>query len=137
MRQTLSDVCWIGALVLGAWLTVSASAQTAPPVMAGQYQCEGTNPDGSPYTIALGVLSDGLKYQLSWRDPQGEMVGLGYVSGSTLSAAIATPQRQAVGLVVYTIQGQTLAGTWMAFGQPGTMTETCVPAGAREAASRE
>lgn len=117
------------ALIVGAGVGLSAQA----PVMIGQYACEGTNPDGTPYTIALGILGDGTKYQLTWQDPQGQFVGLGYVSGSTLSAAIATPQGQAVGLAVYTIAGQNLTGTWLAFGQAGVMTENCVPASAREA----
>lgn len=129
-----AGVAWslAGGQVSAHRAAVAGQAVTRP--LTGHYLCEGINPVGAPYRIELGLLSgDGQKWQLHWRDQEGEYVGLGYVTGQTMSVAIALPQGRAFGLAIYTIDGQTLTGTWMAFGTAGTGTETCRPANQREA----
>lgn len=134
--MALRDMGWIGALLLGVWLAVSASAQTAPAVMPGQYACTGENADGSAYTIPLTVLPDSKQWRLTWHDQPGVLIGLGYFHRGVLSVAIATAKGQPVGLVVYDVLDQTLDGTWMAFGSDALLSERCTPAGAAQAEVR-
>lgn len=116
-------------LVLGVLLltgpVVPARAGDLDTDLAGVYVCEGTNPDGQPYTCVVEVVVRGGVFHLHWTLPEGEAFGFGLVTNGVLSVSFFTGAGEPPGHVAYAIEpGKPLVGRWIIAGTPGTYPET-------------
>lgn len=120
----------IGALaivavgVLGSLLACHTVLAQVDP--SGDYACDGTDPNGEPYGLALRVAKVGESYSLLWhRDERPQLWGLGLLVDGILAAAfVGSPGSNIAGIVHYRVSPDRLDGVWAAqYGQ--RLTETC------------
>lgn len=92
-------------------LAAMAPAQVrSSPDPSGAYRCDGVSPDGKSYRAAVEIVRNGDTYIVKWLTPRGIVnVGVGFVSGNTLSVGYVGAT---AGVVVYTLEGKQLTGTW-------------------------
>ena len=93
--------------VLAAMAPVAVQSSRDP---SGAYRCDGVSPDGTSYRAAVQIVRNEDTYVVKWLTPRGVVnVGVGFVSGSTLSVGYvgASP-----GVVVYRVDGDHLTGEW-------------------------
>lgn len=68
-------------------LSILCAASAPAAELAGNYQIEGKNPGGAPYSGKLAIKRAGGAYKLTWTTGT-ESVGVGIVVGDMLAAAI-------------------------------------------------
>lgn len=122
----MRDLLWLGVVGVAVWLLVPGVTAQTGVLSAGQYVCEGTDVDGSPYKAQLDITVQDQAALLIWHtDPQA--LGIGILHRDTLSVAFRDRAGTLTGIVVYDVRGQTLDGRWTAFGMaPGQVaTERC------------
>jgi hypothetical protein len=114
----------------------AGQGQSADNKLEGAYTCEGTNPDGTPYSGVVEIVKHKDTYLVRWTMPDdSQVVGVGILSEKQLSVSYfgGTPA-----LVVYSVaeNGQ-LNGKWTAGGAEGAIfkeTLTRMPEGAAKPA---
>ena len=104
----------------------------APPKIEGDYDCVGTNPNGTEYRGTVRITKAGDVYRLSWRLPRNEgYEGIGLLSGDVLS--VGWQAANTAGVLSYRIEEKDkavrLVGKWTVLGGDGqVMEETLTPA---------
>lgn len=94
-------------VVLAAMAPANVHSSLDP---SGAYRCDGVSPDGKTYRAAVQIVRNGDTYIVKWLTPRGIVnVGVGFVTGDTLSVGYVGAS---AGVVVYTLQGKQLTGTW-------------------------
>jgi hypothetical protein len=99
----------VGLLLLGS---VTAIAEPSPGSdLSGLYSCEGTNPDGSPYTAVVEIVKRQDAYLVRWTQENDEQVmGVGILQSGMLSVSYFGG---APAIVVYSVTGDgKLDGQW-------------------------
>lgn len=120
------------ALAAGIFGVTAASASACP--VAGNYQMEGTNPNGSPYRGEVEITSYGSDCQVVWRTPQVSS-GIGYVTSNWLEVRFSLGS--STGTAAYDIMSDgSLSGTWWMDSNPSAVgTERFYPAGSSRSTS--
>lgn len=103
--------------------------------LVGIYRMEGGNPDGSKYSGAVEIKSDGTAVlSMSWAfdgtDGQPLAHGVGFVHNKELVVYLSTFSG-APGLAGYTIKGKKLEGRWVAPGVDVPQIENLVKSDAK------
>ena len=122
MARTILSVT-VG-LALMASMPYADDASPAPSDLAGMYACEGTNPNGTPYTALVEIVRLEKTYLVKWIQPNGsEVIGVGLQRGSVLSVSYFG---SAPAIVVYSVEADgRLDGQWTMGGADGAVfTET-------------
>ena len=135
MLRTAALVALVFAGIYGA---TGVSEGQADPAVAGEYRCEGTNPDGTPYQGVVDIAANDNTYLVRWTLPNNVTVmGVGLYREGVLSVSYFGG---APAVAVYKVDGERLVGQWT-MGAEGTInaeTLTKMKAGERrrEPASR-
>jgi hypothetical protein len=140
----LSLVCAAAVTVLPA-LTLSftptsshsASSATAAPMapsgaresheaLVGTYDCQGVEPDGTPYQGIVQIIAHRGSYEVIWSFGSGQQYGgVGVVNGDVLAVSYFTNRP---GVVAYKIEqgekGPRLQGQWTVIGAGKVFHET-------------
>ena len=113
----------LGAVVVGFGGIASIAAPEPQSDLAGVYQCNGTNPDGSAYHGVVEIVKNYDTFRVRWTlGNQTPVVGIGILSEGVL--AVSYFGRAPV-VVVYQIDGSRLIGEWaMGGGGGGIASET-------------
>jgi hypothetical protein len=111
------------AIVLAAVL-VAPALQAAEKDLAGISTVDGVNPDGSKYSSVVEIEARGALWLLTWSHQRGAMVGVGVRRDDVLAVIYSPEGGGPAGLVAYSINGDTLTGTWTIPGDPSTGTES-------------
>ena len=120
----------LGVLVVafGAISSIAAPDPTATQNdIVGVYQCEGHNPDGTPYTGVVEIMKVQDTFRVRWTlSDNASVLGVGILSGGVLSVSYFAG---APAIAVYKIDGQKLVGEWTMGGAEGavypeTLTKT-------------
>jgi hypothetical protein len=135
----------LAALILplppAASLTTSsaAAAPVAPPrgtgetpdagrdaPLVGTYECQGVEPDGTPYKGIVQIIPNDGTYEVVWTFATGQQyAGLGVVNGDVLAVSYFTNRP---GVVAYKIEqaerGPRLQGQWTMMGAGKVFHET-------------
>jgi hypothetical protein len=103
---------------------VSVPSADAP--LAGTYDCQGVEPDGTPYHGIVQITPNQGTYDVVWIFSSGqEYAGLGVVNGDVLAVSYFTNRP---GVVAYKIQtgekGPRLQGQWTVVGAGKVFQET-------------
>ncbi|MCB1164774.1 MAG: fibronectin-binding protein [Leptospiraceae bacterium] len=79
--------------------------------VSGEYQVQGSNPDGSPYRGTVQITRDGDAYKFEWNIAGQQYSGVGVREGDTLTVDWGQQDP-----VVYQVQddGNRLVGSWAA-----------------------
>lgn len=103
----------------------SKSNTTARPNIAGKYNVNGTNPNGSTYKGTLEVIPHGDVYQFRW-SAGNQSDGVGVINGDVVAVAYASGANgKGCGVVDYNINGDgSLDGKWGYWGTDESGTET-------------
>ncbi len=89
--------------------------------LEGEYDVEGTNPEGKNYTGKLSVKTEGAGYIFSWAGAD-TMQGFGIRQGDKVAVGLGGKQ---CGFVSYTVKPDgTLDGKWGGYGSTSVGTET-------------
>ena len=124
-------VAFIGVVLLVFGALTFAQDQAPKTDVSGVYQCEGKNPDGSPYKGMVEIAAVGDTYLVRWQlSNRVEVWGVGIYRHDTLSVSYfgGTPA-----IAVYNKQGNRLIGEWTMGGAEGEVfseTLTLDPAAA-------
>jgi hypothetical protein len=145
LSMRLPLLCAAAMTVLPALALPFASAPTAahapltsvPPVtpapapqvespLAGTYECQGVEPDGTPYRGIVQIIPNHTTYDVIWIFSSGQQyAGLGVVNGNVLAVSYFTNRP---GVVAYTIEesdkGPRLQGQWTVVGANAVFQET-------------
>ena len=108
MARLLLSSC-LGLLLLGS---VTAIAEPSPGSdLSGVYACEGTNPDGSPYTAVVEIVKRQDTYLVRWTQENDEQVmGVGIQQAGVLAVSYFGG---APAIVVYSVAAEgRLDGQW-------------------------
>jgi hypothetical protein len=107
---------------------VSPATSTAevPAPLVGTYDCEGVEPDGSPYKGIVQIVANRSTYDVIWIFESGQQyAGLGVVNGDVLAVSYFTNRP---GVVAYKIEqgdkGPRLLGQWTVVGAGSVFRET-------------
>ena len=119
----------LGLLLLGS---VTAIADPSPGSdLTGLYACEGTNPDGSPYTAVVEIVKKQDTYLVRWTQENDEQVmGVGIQQADMLAVSYfgGSPA-----IVVYSVAGDgRLDGQWTMGGAGRLFKETLTKVSATE-----
>jgi hypothetical protein len=119
----------LGLLLLGS---VTAIAEpSAGSDLTGLYACEGTNPDGSPYTAVVEIVKRQDTYLVRWTQENDEQVmGVGIQQADMLAVSYfgGSPA-----IVVYSVAGDgRLDGQWTMGGAGRLFKETLTKVSASE-----
>lgn len=113
----------------------AAQGQALDNKLEGVYTCEGTNPDGTPYSGVVEIIKHKETYLVRWTMPDdSQVVGVGIFGGNQLAVSYfgGTPA-----LVVYALaENGKLNGKWTAGGAEGAVfqeTLTRLPEGSAPA----
>jgi hypothetical protein len=112
--------------------TASAAPLALPPVpeieapLVGTYECQGVEPDGTPYRGVVQILPHNGAYDVVWIFASGQRYsGLGVVNGDVLAVSYFTNRP---GVVAYKIEqgesGPRLSGQWTVVGADKVFNET-------------
>ena len=107
--------------------TVAApnAGETAAPLI-GTYDCQGVEPDGTPYRGVVQIIPSAGTYDVIWIFSNGQQYsGLGVVNGDVLAVSYFTNRP---GVVAYKIEqsekGPRLEGEWTVVGAGKVFHET-------------
>jgi hypothetical protein len=100
-------------------------AESASPI-AGTYECQGVEPDGTPYRGVVQIIPSAGTYEVVWIFASGQQYsGLGVVNGDVLAVSYFTNRP---GVVAYRIEqsdsGPRLQGQWTVVGAGKVYHET-------------
>lgn len=111
------------AVILGLSSISGATAgETLKSGIAGVYDCQGTNPDGSPYKGIVEVVPVGDTFLVRWTLPDDVSVtGVGVFSSGVLAVSYFTV---APAVVVYKLDGERLVGEWTTGAEGAVHAET-------------
>ena len=118
----------LGLLLLGS---VAAIAEPSPGSdLSGLYACEGTNPDGSPYTAVVEIVKRQDTYLVRWTQENDEQVmGVGIQQDGVLAVSYFGG---APAIVVYSVAEGRLDGQWTMGGAGRLFKETLTKVSAVE-----
>jgi hypothetical protein len=108
-------------------LTIHPAEQLTVPDVTGTYHCQGDNGDGTGYKGTVIISKTGDTYLLEWSIAKQTHVGIGMLSGKTLSSSWATMTdgKLIKGVVVYKVEKNKLVGEWAQYpGNGKVLTET-------------
>jgi hypothetical protein len=125
------------ALPLGPVSTVTTPSATAATLgiptpaeadaaLTGTYECQGVEPDGTPYRGVVQIIPNHGTYDVIWIFSSGQQYsGLGVVNGDVLAVSYFTNRP---GVVAYKIEtsdkGPRLQGQWTVVGAGAVFQET-------------
>ena len=94
--------------------------------LAGTYDCQGVEPDGTPYRGVVQIIPNHGTYDVMWIFSSGQQyAGLGVVNGDVLAVSYFTNRP---GVVAYKIEngdeGPRLKGQWTVVGAGAVFAET-------------
>jgi hypothetical protein len=106
-------------------LAVPTPADPAAPLV-GTYECQGVEPDGTPYQGIVRIIPNHGAYDVVWNFSSGQQYsGLGVVNGDVLAVSYFTNRP---GVVAYKIEtsdkGPRLSGQWTVVGATNVFQET-------------
>ena len=101
-----------------------SNAEEAP--LVGTYDCQGVEPDGTPYHGIVQIIANKGTYDVIWIFSSGQQyAGLGVVNGNVLAVSYFTNRP---GVVAYQIEkgekGPRLQGQWTVVGAGAVFKET-------------
>ena len=97
-------------LILGLLLTAGLAGNANAEMVAGHYQVQGTNPDGSSYGGSAEITPHGDLCRIAWH-VGSEWRGICMTSGNTFAATYHSGDTW--GLLIYQLQPDgSLAGVW-------------------------
>ena len=104
----------------------SAPAPDSAPALVGTYECQGVEPDGTPYKGLVQIIPNRGSYDVIWIFASGQLYsGLGVVNGDVLAVSYFTNRP---GVVAYKIEngekGPRLQGQWTVIGAGKVFQET-------------
>lgn len=104
--------------------TPSTAAEVAP--IEGTYECQGVEPDGTPYKGVVQIVGNAGLYQVVWTFSSSQQyVGFGVVNGDVLAVSYFTNRP---GVAAYKIEmndkGPRLIGQWTVAGAGEIFRET-------------
>jgi hypothetical protein len=120
MARLILSSC-LGLVLLGS---VTAIAEPSPGSdLTGVYACEGTNPDGSPYTAVVEIVKRQDTYLVRWTQENDEQVtGVGIQQDGVLAVSYFGG---APAIVVYSVATDgRLSGQWTMGGAGRLFKET-------------
>ena len=132
MARLILSSC-LGLLLLGS---VAAIAEPSPGSdLSGLYACEGTNPDGSPYSAVVEIVKRQDTYLVRWTQENDEQVmGVGIQQDGVLAVSYFGG---APAIVVYSVTGDgRLDGQWTMGGAGRLFKETLTKVSAAEVESK-
>lgn len=102
----------------------TTAAEAAP--LVGTYECQGVEPDGTPYRGLVQIVGNAGLYDVIWIFSSGQQYrGFGVVNGDVLAVSYFTSRP---GVAAYKIEaagkGQTLTGQWTVAGAGEMFRET-------------
>ena len=114
------------ALPLANASTTTPIAKEAEAPLVGTYDCEGVEPDGTPYHGIVSIIANEGTYEVIWTFSSGQQyAGLGVVNGDVLAVSYFTNRP---GVVAYKIEagekGPRLQGQWTVVGAGAAFKET-------------
>jgi hypothetical protein len=114
---------WLGVVTVVVLGSVRAATQATPNApttdLSGVYECEGTNPDGSPYAAVVEIAKAKDAYYVRWNlADDTRVIGIGILSGGVLGVSYFTG---APSVVVYTATSDGLEGKWTSPGAQGSV----------------
>jgi hypothetical protein len=117
MPRTILSVT-IGCALLASMTHAAEDASPRESDLAGMYACEGTNPNGSPYSALVEIVKVDKTYLVKWIQPNGtEVLGVGIQKGTVLSVSYFG---SAPAIVVYSVEADgRLDGQWTMGGADG------------------
>ncbi|MFN0113189.1 MAG: hypothetical protein ACKVPY_00780 [Paracoccaceae bacterium] len=106
---------------------VLASAAAYAQNLAGVYDVQGTNPDGSPYSGEARITpTSDTTCIIEWTTGETTSIGICMRSGDVFAASYVLGSDS--GLVVYRMKpDRSLDGVWTVANQPGNGTEVLTP----------
>ena len=128
MARLILSSC-LGLVLLGS---VTAIAEPSPGSdLSGVYACEGTNPDGSPYTAVVEIVKRQDTYLVRWTQENDEQVmGVGIQQDGVLAVSYFGG---APAIVVYSLATEgRLTGQWTMGGAGRLFKETLTKVSAIE-----
>jgi hypothetical protein len=128
MARLILSSC-LGLLLLGS---VTAIAGPSPGTdLSGLYACEGTNPDGSPYTAVVEIVKRQDTYLVRWtQENDDQVMGVGIQQDGVLAVSYfgGSPA-----IVVYSVTTEgRLDGQWTMGGAGRLFKETLTKVSATE-----
>jgi hypothetical protein len=131
MARLILSSC-LGLLLLGS---VTAIAEpSAGSDLSGVYACEGTNPDGSPYTAVVEIVKRQDTYLVRWtQENDDQVMGVGIQQDGVLAVSYFGG---APAIVVYSVSGERLSGQWTMGGAGRLFKETLTKVSAVEVESK-
>src|SRR5687768_10105205 len=129
MARLILSSC-LGLVLLGS---VAAIAEPSPGSdLTGLYACEGTNPDGSPYTAVVEIVKRQDTYLVRWTQENNEQVmGVGIQQDGVLAVSY---YGGAPAIVVYSLTADgSLTGQWTMGGAGKLFKETLTKVAVTEA----
>lgn len=115
------------SLVIACFLLFATTAYADERNLAGLYDCEGENPDGTKYKSNVKITRHGDSYLLEWtfgsaaNTPAAARktshAGIGIVREKFLSSSwsMVVNGKAVGGVVVYKIEGDKLVGQWTSY----------------------
>ena len=112
--------------VVPAATPIAPTAAEADAPLAGTYDCQGVEPDGTPYHGVVQIVPNRGSYDVVWTFGTGQQyAGLGVVNGDVLAVSYFTNRP---GVVAYRIEqtgkGPRLQGQWTVVGAGQVFKET-------------
>ncbi len=128
MRMPLMPAAVMAILPVLAFSTASPTPTTAVEAapLVGTYQCQGVEPDGTPYHGLVQMTGSAGLYEVIWLFHSGQQYrGFGVVNGDALAVSYYTNRP---GVVAYKIEsgdkGPRLTGHWTVAGAGAAFRET-------------
>ena len=113
---TLARTMLLG-MILGLSGSVgSTAAQVPPPNLAGTYECNGVNPNGTKYVAIVEITRVDDTFRVTWIADGSVVVGVGIYSNGVLAASYFGG---APAVAVYKVDGDRLVGEWTMGGIDG------------------
>jgi hypothetical protein len=111
MRNLIARLLLPSCLGIGLLGSMTALAEPSASSLNGIYSCEGTNPNGSPYTAVVEIVKQEDTYLVRWTQQSGEQVtGVGIHQNGVLAVSYFGG---APAIVVYSVAGDgRLTGQW-------------------------
>lgn len=109
MARVILSSC-LGIVLLGSMSALADPSHGSG--LSGLYSCEGSNPDGSPYSAVVEIVNQDDTYLVRWTQQSGEQVtGVGIQQDGVL--AVSYFGGGAPAIVVYSIANDgRLTGQW-------------------------
>ena len=132
MARLILSSC-LGLVLLGSVTAIAEPSSGSD--LSGLYACEGTNPDGSPYTAVVEIVKRQDTYLVRWTQENDEQVmGVGIQQDGMLAVSYFGG---APAIVVYSVASDgKLAGQWTMGGAGRLFKETLTKVSAIEVESK-